>query len=457
MPPAKKSKKKPKASRSLGGGDEAELAVGRLLGSRADPVNTLSEAGSVDKKAEGKSYYGYKTRLPYDGEDSYFKKNPGVAGMAAEDNRVVLNPYSKLKPDEMEQVAKNEGLRIYMRQSGGSLDFELTPEQSEMFKGTAYGEPANSEQAKRTIISRILTGDPSAGNATAIQKKWAEKVLAGASANEEGSHPSGGAEEFDPVEMAARDPSWTIPDPLDPTGKPWATDPPLPDSTEKPWAYGPGSDAPDPSPAPLAPISESDDPFLTKGDVAEAALSLASLAADAKRESRFKDFDVKQKKLGKKALGKALKFGAKPLSIALDAKEAFDLVTDPEARKEAREMTEQMSKESVGMRLLKSQADPANTLYGAGSALVEGGKARDRAKASELQHQKLAVVQKHMEDKYPRKKGVRRTLKEQLEMGAIRQKLLSDVAEVPRRRGGGSPARKFVFPDGTVEPFIKPK
>ena len=185
MPPAKKSKKKPKASRSLDGGDEAELAVGRLLGSRADPVNTLSEAGSVDKKAEGKSYYGYKTRLPYDGEDSYFKKNPGVAGMAAEDNRVVLNPYSKLKPDEMEQVAKNEGLRIYMRQSGGSLDFELTPEQSEMFKGTAYGEPANSEQAKRTIISRILTGDPSAGNATAIQKKWAEKVLAGASANEE--------------------------------------------------------------------------------------------------------------------------------------------------------------------------------------------------------------------------------------------------------------------------------
>ena len=246
-------------------------------------------------------------------------------------------------------------------------------------------------------------------------------------------------------------------DPPTPTEKPWATDPPPPTPTEKPWAYGPGSDAPDPSPAPLAPIPESDDPFLTKGDVAEAALSLASLAADVKRESRFKDFDVKQKRLGKKALGKALKFGAKPLSIALDAKEAFDLVTDPEARKEAREMTEQMSKESVGMRLLKSQADPVNTLYGAGSALVEGGKARDRAEAAELQYQKLAVVQKYMEDKYPRKKGVRRTLKEQLEMGAIRQKLLSDVAEVPRRRGGGRLARKFVFPDGTVEPFIKPK
>jgi len=134
-------------------------------------------------KEEGKSYYGYKTRSPSAGEDSYFKANPRVSGMAAEDNRVVLNPYSKLKPDEIEQVAKNEGLRIYMRQSGESLDFELTPEQSAMFKGTAYGDPANSEQAKRTIISRILTGDPSAGNATASQKKWAERVLAGASAN----------------------------------------------------------------------------------------------------------------------------------------------------------------------------------------------------------------------------------------------------------------------------------
>jgi len=132
-----------------------------------------------------KRYYGYKTRPPFAGEDSYFKANPGVGGMAAEDDQIVLNPYSKLKPDEMDQVAKNEGLRIYMRQTGGDMDFDLTPEQSAMFQGTAYGDPANSNQAKRTIISRILTGDPSAGIATASQQKWAEGVLAGASANEE--------------------------------------------------------------------------------------------------------------------------------------------------------------------------------------------------------------------------------------------------------------------------------
>lgn len=54
-------------------------------------------------------------RTPYQSELDYFKANPTVAGMATEDNRVIINPYSNLTKDEKNSVFQNEKARIIMR------------------------------------------------------------------------------------------------------------------------------------------------------------------------------------------------------------------------------------------------------------------------------------------------------------------------------------------------------
>jgi hypothetical protein len=46
---------------------------------------------------------GIQMRKPYAGELDYFKNNPSVAGMATEDNKVILNPYSRLTPANTNQ------------------------------------------------------------------------------------------------------------------------------------------------------------------------------------------------------------------------------------------------------------------------------------------------------------------------------------------------------------------
>ena len=52
-------------------------------------------------KGFAKGVYGIGVRPDlYEGEDKYFKENPHVAGMAAEDDRIIMNPYSKLTERE---------------------------------------------------------------------------------------------------------------------------------------------------------------------------------------------------------------------------------------------------------------------------------------------------------------------------------------------------------------------
>ena len=117
--------------------------------------------------------YGYERREPYPGEADYFKANPHVGGMAAEDNRIVLNPHSKLSPQEQQAVARNEATRLYLREQKWPLDFELTPEQRASFQGTPYGDPAHADDLKQTLLARLVSGDPSAGTPTARQQEWA--------------------------------------------------------------------------------------------------------------------------------------------------------------------------------------------------------------------------------------------------------------------------------------------
>lgn len=127
-------------------------------------------------KRKPETVLGYALRKPYAGEDEYFRANPNVAGMAAEDGRIVLNPHSKNSAEGQRAVAKNEAIRLWMRENKTAPDFELTPEQMAQFEGTEYGKPENALNAKHTIIARILTGDPSAKKPTEAQLQWAERV-----------------------------------------------------------------------------------------------------------------------------------------------------------------------------------------------------------------------------------------------------------------------------------------
>jgi hypothetical protein len=113
-------------------------------------------------------------RDPYEGELSFFKKRPEVAGMATEDNKIILNPYSKLSKDELQSVARNEALRLFMKTTKMQPEFELTKEQQNFFKNTEYEK--NPEAARQTILSRILTGDPSAKTATPEQLQAAQAL-----------------------------------------------------------------------------------------------------------------------------------------------------------------------------------------------------------------------------------------------------------------------------------------
>lgn len=124
-----------------------------------------------------------------DGETlKWFKEHPETTGMAvggglngssAKDPRqIMLNPFSKLTPEQKNGVAQNEAIRHFMDEKKPKLDFEPTPEQAAFFAGTEYGKPENKERLKETIVARILTGDKSAGEITPEQIAAARKVQA---------------------------------------------------------------------------------------------------------------------------------------------------------------------------------------------------------------------------------------------------------------------------------------
>lgn len=123
------------------------------------------------------SVYGYAVRNPYKSEDVWFALNPKVTGMASEDGRIVLNPYSGLSDENKAAVAKNEAIRLFMRQNNVDPQFKVTPEQMKSFAGTEYGKKGNEGFMRQTLVSRILTGDPSAGNATEEQRKAAQSIM----------------------------------------------------------------------------------------------------------------------------------------------------------------------------------------------------------------------------------------------------------------------------------------
>jgi len=127
------------------------------------------------KKRTNDKLFGFAIREKlYKGEDEFFKARPEVAGMAAEDNTIILNPYSSLSKKQLGAVAQNEAFRLKMRKDKFVPDFKITPEQAKFFDGTEYAD--NPQAMKQTILARIYSGDSSA-QATPEQKKTLEKYL----------------------------------------------------------------------------------------------------------------------------------------------------------------------------------------------------------------------------------------------------------------------------------------
>ncbi len=118
--------------------------------------------------------YGVDERKPFESETKYFQANPHVAGMAAEDDRVVINPFSRLSPQELNSVRMNEAARIHMRR-GQAPTFDLTPQQAQFLDTTTY-KGAKDADRKGTIAARLLSGDPSAGTATQQQSEYVKAL-----------------------------------------------------------------------------------------------------------------------------------------------------------------------------------------------------------------------------------------------------------------------------------------
>ncbi len=114
----------------------------------------------------------------YDSEHAYFKENPHVGGMATEDNKVVINPYSKLTDKEKDAVRLNEASRIFLR-TAGVPKFKLGEDQEKFLNSNEYAK-ASDDDRRATILARHLSGDPSAGAMTPEQEahvKWLRTSL----------------------------------------------------------------------------------------------------------------------------------------------------------------------------------------------------------------------------------------------------------------------------------------
>ena len=117
---------------------------------------------------------GVSEREPYQSELDYFKSNPTVSGMATEDGRVIINPYSNLNDAERNAVRQNESARVLMRQRG-EPSFSLTPEQSAQFEGTPYASASDTDRAA-TIAARLFSGDPSGKTPTPEQSAYVQQL-----------------------------------------------------------------------------------------------------------------------------------------------------------------------------------------------------------------------------------------------------------------------------------------
>ncbi len=124
-------------------------------------------------------------REPWPEEEAFFRTRPDVAGMAADDNRVVLNPFSPLNESELDAVKLNEAARVFMhRNAEWQPHFELTREQKAAFED--YGK---LDDIRATVAARVLSGDPSAMTPTGEQVNFVRRLAEAMDQADRGSKP----------------------------------------------------------------------------------------------------------------------------------------------------------------------------------------------------------------------------------------------------------------------------
>ena len=119
------------------------------------------------------SALGIPIRQAGPSEMDFFQRQPHIGGYAAEDGMVVLNPFTSLSPSELGAVAKNEAARQWLRNMSAPPNIHLTEAQQQVFGG--YSD--NPRDIQDTILARIISGDPSVGQATAEQMSAAQSVM----------------------------------------------------------------------------------------------------------------------------------------------------------------------------------------------------------------------------------------------------------------------------------------
>jgi GH24 family phage-related lysozyme (muramidase) len=80
---------------------------------------------------------------------------------------IKINPDLFSDKRDAHAVAWDEALRLWMEDTGFEPEFEVTPEQEEFFRGTAYGD--DEDAMKKTIVARIATFDTSVKSPTPEQ------------------------------------------------------------------------------------------------------------------------------------------------------------------------------------------------------------------------------------------------------------------------------------------------
>lgn len=122
---------------------------------------------------------GSWVRLPFDPESAFFERNPHVAGMAAEDGMIVLNPFAALDTSQREGVLRNELYRLLVRQQHlPAYDGPVSPQQEQMLNATPFYASAPAADRIATLFGRMLAGDQSAGEILPQQKAYLDSISA---------------------------------------------------------------------------------------------------------------------------------------------------------------------------------------------------------------------------------------------------------------------------------------
>jgi hypothetical protein len=177
----------------LEGGDKKEITIvdgkrnrGVLVNGKTEFDNTGN--GSSGGEAEDQSKKKRNPIMPDNVESlvrdpnktemDFFNSANGknVPAMSTEDGRIIVNPNSKLSKDELQAVKVNEAVRVKIKDTI-LPEFELTEKQNKFFNTINGGKPYGSkDDINKTVIARIISGDPSAQDITQDQIDIAKQI-----------------------------------------------------------------------------------------------------------------------------------------------------------------------------------------------------------------------------------------------------------------------------------------